>query len=58
MTDQLIFEGAIKTVLNERCQEYRREVVVNFVRAAIEDALANQPDVEISFEDAKERADA
>ncbi len=53
-----VAQTAADTVGSRSRQEYRREVVVNFVRAAIEDALANQPDVEISFEDAKERANA
>ncbi|MGB5557890.1 MAG: FAD binding domain-containing protein [Paracoccaceae bacterium] len=37
-------------------QEYRREVVVNFVRAALVDALANQPHADVKFEDAQEQA--
>jgi len=37
-------------------KEYRREVVVNFVRAALEDALADQPDITVQFEDEKEQA--
>ncbi len=53
-----VAQTAADTVGSRSRQDYRREVVVNFVRAAIEDALANQPDVEISFEDARERADA
>lgn len=53
-----VAQTAADTVGSRSRQEYRREVVVNFVRAAIEDALANQPDVEINFQDAKERADA
>lgn len=39
-------------------KEYRRDVVVNFVRAAIEDALADQPDVQAEFADAKEKTHA
>lgn len=39
-------------------KEYRREVVVNFVRAALEDALADQPEVQVDFADAKEKAHA
>jgi CO/xanthine dehydrogenase FAD-binding subunit len=37
-------------------QEYRREVVVNFVRAALHDALADQADVEVKFQDSREQA--
>lgn len=53
-----VAQTAADTVGSRSRQEYRREVVVNFVRAAIEDALANQPDVEIKFQDAKEQAHA
>ncbi len=49
-----VAEVAADTVGSRSRQEYRREVIVNFVRAAIEDALANQSNVNISFEDAKE----
>ncbi|MHA6345388.1 FAD binding domain-containing protein [Roseivivax sp. CAU 1761] len=38
--------------------DYRREVVVNFVRAALEEALANQPDIAARFDDAEELTDA
>ncbi len=47
---------AAETVASRSRQEYRREVVVNFVRAAIEDALANQPDVDVKLEDTMENA--
>ncbi len=53
-----VAQTAADTVGSRSRQEYRREVVVNFVRAAIEDALANQPNVDIKFEDAKEQAHA
>lgn len=53
-----VAQSAADRVGSRSRQEYRREVVVNFIRAAIEDALANQPDVEIKFEDAKEQAHA
>jgi len=53
-----VAQTAADTVGSRSRQDYRREVVVNFVRAAIEDALVNQPDVDIKFEDAKEQADA
>lgn len=39
-------------------KEYRREVVVYFVRAAIEEALFNQPDVNVKIQDDGERIDA
>ncbi|MCY4301966.1 MAG: FAD binding domain-containing protein [Aestuariivita sp.] len=53
-----VAQTAADTVGSRSRQEYRREVVVNFVRAAIEDALANQPNVTISFEDTEEEAHA
>ncbi|MCY4151291.1 MAG: FAD binding domain-containing protein [Aestuariivita sp.] len=49
-----VAQAATDTVGSRSRQEYRREVIVNFVRAAIEDALTNQPNVNISFEDARE----
>ncbi|UTS82619.1 FAD binding domain-containing protein [Phaeobacter piscinae] len=51
-----VAQTAADTVASRSRQEYRREVVVNFVRAAIEDALADQTDAEIKFADAKEQA--
>lgn len=50
--------GAADMVASRSRKEYRREVVVNFVRAALEEALANQPDIEVKFEDAGETVDA
>lgn len=37
-------------------KEYRREVVVNFVRAALEEALQNQPDIKVNIQNSKEAA--
>ncbi|MFY0690502.1 MAG: FAD binding domain-containing protein [Paracoccaceae bacterium] len=51
-----VSKAAADEVGSRSRQEYRREVVVNFVRAALEDALANQPDISVNFEDAKEQA--
>jgi len=53
-----VAELAADTVASRSRQEYRREVVVNFVRAALEEALGNQPDVTISFQDEKVMTDA
>ncbi|MGC1430108.1 MAG: hypothetical protein WA822_16070, partial [Albidovulum sp.] len=47
---------AAEAVGSRSRQEYRREVVVNFVRAALHDALADQADVEVKFQDAREQA--
>ena len=47
---------AADLVASRSRQEYRREVVVNFVRAALHDALADQADVEVKFQDAREQA--
>jgi xanthine dehydrogenase FAD-binding subunit len=49
---------AADTVASRSRKEYRRDVVVNFVRAALEDALANQPDVTAHFSDQQETAHA
>ncbi|GAW33655.1 carbon monoxide dehydrogenase medium chain [Roseovarius sp. A-2] len=51
-------QTAADTVGSRSRKEYRREVVVNFVRAALEDALANQPEVQVDFADAKEKTHA
>ncbi len=51
-------QTAADTVGSRSRKEYRREVVVNFVRAALEDALADQPEVQVDFADAKEKAHA
>jgi xanthine dehydrogenase FAD-binding subunit len=50
--------GASELVASRSRKEYRREVVANFVRAALEEALANQPDIEAKFQDLREMADA
>lgn len=50
--------GASDLVASRSRKDYRREVVVNFVRAALEEALANQPDIETKLQDLKEMADA
>jgi xanthine dehydrogenase FAD-binding subunit len=51
-----VSRSAAEAVASRSRQEYRRDVVVNFVRAALEDALANQPNIDAKFEDAKEQA--
>jgi xanthine dehydrogenase FAD-binding subunit len=51
-----VAEMAADAVGSRSRKEYRREVVVNFVRAAVEDALADQPDITAQFEDEKEKA--
>ncbi|WP_368344471.1 xanthine dehydrogenase family protein subunit M [Pelagovum sp. HNIBRBA483] len=51
-------QTAADTVGSRSRKEYRREVVVNFVRAALEDALEDQPEVQVDFADAKEKANA
>lgn len=53
-----VSELAADTVASRSRQEYRREVVVNFVRAALEEALENQPDVQVKFQDEGEMANA
>lgn len=53
-----VAELAADTVASRSRQEYRREVVVNFVRAALEEALQNQPDVMVKFQDEGEMANA
>ena len=51
-------QTAADTVGSRSRKEYRREVVVNFVRAALEDALEDQTEVQVDFADAKEKANA
>ena len=53
-----VAQRAADRVASRSRKDYRREVVVNFIRAALEDALANQPDVDVKFQDDKEMADA
>jgi carbon-monoxide dehydrogenase medium subunit/xanthine dehydrogenase FAD-binding subunit len=53
-----VAEVAADSVASRSRQEYRREVVVNFVRAALEEALQNQPDVTVKFRDEEEMAHA
>lgn len=45
---------AADTVASRSRQEYRREVVINFVRAALVDALSDQPDVDVKYQDSPE----
>lgn len=47
---------AADEVASRSRQEYRRSVVVGFVQAAIEEALDDQPDVDIKFEELEETA--
>ncbi len=47
---------AADTVASRSRQEYRREVVVNFVRAALEEALADQQDIDADVGIERERA--
>lgn len=49
---------AADTVASRSRKEYRREVAVNFVRAALEEALMNQPGVTAHFSDQQETAHA
>lgn len=42
---------AADEVASRSRQEYRRKVVVGFVKAAIEEGLENQPDVDVNFEE-------
>ncbi|MDH5528793.1 MAG: FAD binding domain-containing protein [Paracoccaceae bacterium] len=51
-----VARSAAELVGSRSRQDYRREVVVNFVRAALQDALADQSDVEIKFQDTREQA--
>jgi xanthine dehydrogenase FAD-binding subunit len=46
-----VAETAADTVASRSRKEYRRDVVVNFVRAALEEALENQPDITAKFEE-------
>jgi len=49
---------AADAVASRSRQDYRRDVVVNFVRAALEEALANQPGGTVNFQDGEELAHA
>lgn len=42
---------AADEVASRSRQEYRRSVVIGFVKAGIEEALENQPDVDVKFEE-------
>jgi CO/xanthine dehydrogenase FAD-binding subunit len=42
---------AADEVASRSRQEYRRSVVIGFVKAGIEEALENQSDVDVKFED-------
>jgi hypothetical protein len=42
---------AADEVASRSRQEYRRSVVIGFVKAGIEEALEDQPDVEAKFEE-------
>ena len=53
-----VAQAAADRVGSRSRQEYRREVVVNFIRAALEDALTNQPDIDVKFEDQEEQINA
>lgn len=53
-----VAEMAADTVASRSRKEYRRDVVVNFVRAALEEALDNQPDVTVHFQDEEEKTNA
>jgi len=53
-----VAETASDAVGSRSRQTYRREVVVNFVQAALEDALMDQPDIVAKFDDEMEQADA
>ena len=44
-------QSAADEVASRSRQEYRRNVAVGFVKAAIEEALDNQPDVDVKFEE-------
>ncbi|MFV2035051.1 MAG: xanthine dehydrogenase family protein subunit M, partial [Halocynthiibacter sp.] len=45
---------AAGVVASRSRKEYRRDVVVGFVKAAIEEALTDQPDVVVQFQDTRE----
>ena len=45
---------AADEVASRSRQEYRRSVVVGFVRSAIEEALEDQPDVTVTFANSEE----
>lgn len=45
---------AANSVASRSRQEYRRDVVVNFVTAALNDALADQPNIDVKFKDSRE----
>lgn len=51
-----VADTAVDTVNSRSRRDYRREVVVNFVRASIEDALMDQPDVKVRYQEDKEQA--
>lgn len=53
-----VAEGAAQSVASRSRQDYRRTVVVNFIRAALEEALADQPDIAVKFHDAEEMSHA
>lgn len=50
-TINLAAQLAADEVASRSRQEYRRSVVVGFVRSAIEEALEHQPDVDVIFEE-------
>lgn len=49
-----VAQTAADSVASRSRQEYRRDVVVNFVKAALIEALADQPNVEINYQDSQE----
>ncbi|MGI3187041.1 FAD binding domain-containing protein [Nioella aestuarii] len=55
---QRVAESAADSVGSRSRKEYRRDVVVNFVRAGLEEALANQPEIGAKFKNFRETENA
>jgi carbon-monoxide dehydrogenase medium subunit/xanthine dehydrogenase FAD-binding subunit len=55
---QRVAESAADSVGSRSRKEYRRDVVVNFVRAGLEEALANQPEIGAKFKNFGETENA
>jgi carbon-monoxide dehydrogenase medium subunit/xanthine dehydrogenase FAD-binding subunit len=52
-TIHAVAQFAANEVASRSRQEYRRSVVIGFVKAGIEEALENQSDVDVKFEEAE-----
>lgn len=49
---------AADEVASRSRQEYRRDVVIGFIKSALEEALENQPDIDVTYEDLGETENA